>query len=139
MLTINIENAQARVPVAIARLAGELDASSYKSLIDKVVDLYAGGARDLLIDLGQLNFMSSTGLVALHSIALVMRGEKLPEGESGWGTFHSIARDVENASGPEEHVKLLNPQARVKKTLEISGFSQILTIFEDQGEALASY
>jgi anti-anti-sigma regulatory factor len=139
MLTINIENVQARVPVTIAHLTGELDASSYKSLIDKADELYAGGTRDLLLDLSQLTFMSSTGLVALHSTALVMRGEKLPDGESGWDTFHAIARDVEAGSAPEEHLKILSPQTRVKKTLEISGFSQIISIFEDQDEALASY
>ncbi len=139
MLTVNIENKQAQVPVTIMSLEGELDASSYMSLIDQTSSLYASGTRDLLLDLNQLTFMSSTGLVALHSMALVMRGGELPEAESGWGSFHAIARDVEAGTGPEEHLKLMNPQPRVKKVLDISGFSQILDIFDDQESALASF
>ena len=139
MLTVNVESTQVQVPVTIMRLVGELDASSYRSLIEQTSGLYAGGTRDLLLDLDQLSFLSSTGLVALHSMALIMRGEKLPENDSGWGAFHAISRDVESGSGPEAHFKLLSPQPRVKKALDTSGFSQILEIFEEQGLALASF
>jgi len=139
MLTVSIENTEARVPVTLMQLEGELEASSYEALIKQTAGLYESGSRDLLLDLSLLTFMSSTGLVALHSMALIMRGEKLPDGKSGWSAFHSVAREVESGSGPEEHFKLLSPQERVKKTLEISGFSQILDIFDDQELALASY
>ena len=139
MFTITIEEEQARIPVTIAHLVGELDASSYQALIDKTVELYEDGTRDLLLDLSQLVFMSSTGLVALHTMALVLRGEKISESESGWNTFQSITRDLQTGTDPETHLKLLNPQSRVKKTLDISGFAKILTIYETREEALASF
>lgn len=125
--------------VTIMRLAGELDGSNYVSLVEQAQSLYDAGARDLLLDLGELTFMSSSGLVALHSVAFIMRGEGLPNEGIGWSSFHAIANDIEAASGTEEHLKLLNPQPRVLKTLDTTGFNQILEIFQDEQIAVQSY
>ncbi len=59
----------------ILELDGELDASNYLDVIDRVRQVYAGGARQLVLDLSNLSFLSSSGLVALHSAALIMRNE----------------------------------------------------------------
>ena len=37
------------------------------------------GARDFLLDLSDLTYISSAGLVALHSVALLAKGEDLPD------------------------------------------------------------
>jgi anti-anti-sigma regulatory factor len=95
------------------------------------------GRRYLLLDLGQLSFMSSSGLVALHSAALLMRGEEPPSPEAGWQAFHAIAEDVER--GFEEYCKLLNPQPRIQKTLALTGFSDFLEVFTEEEEALQSF
>jgi len=55
--------------------------------------------------------MSSSGLVALHSIAVMLRGEKPPDLGSGWGTFRAVDRDKD--LGLQPHFKLLNPQPDV--------------------------
>ncbi len=139
MLKLNTQHVQGDSPVTVLSLSGELDAASYESAIDKTAELYNSGTRDLLLDLSDLTFMSSTGLVALHSMALIMRGETLSDEDEGWGKFKAIARDVEMQSGSEQHFKLFNPQDRVRNTLEISGFSQILDIYDDRNQALASF
>jgi len=139
MLNVIIDSATGRVPVTVMRLDGELDVSSYEALIAQTQALYANGVRDLLLDLQKLTFVSSSGLVGLHSMALIMRGETLDDAEEGWGAFHAISRDVESAGGPEEHYKLLNPQPLVRKVLDTSGFSSIMPIFEDEEQAVASF
>ncbi len=98
------------MPVTIMRLEGELDGSNYESLIAQTQALYVAGMRDLLLDLENLTFVSSAGLVGLHRMALIMRGETLEDAEEGWGAFHAVSRDVQTASGPETHYKLLKPQ-----------------------------
>ncbi len=138
-LETTVETAQANVPVTIVRLSGELDGSNYMSLVEQGQLLFDAGTRDMLLDLSDLTFMSSSGLVALHSVALIMRGGGLPDEGIGWGSFHAIANDIESASGTEEHFKVLNPQPRVQKTLDTTGFSQILEIFPDERSALSSY
>lgn len=123
--------------IAILDLNGELDASNYLDVIDHVRDLYKAGARQLVIDLSDVTFLSSSGLVSLHSAALVMRGEEPPSPDLGWSAFHAIASDVEQ--GFEHCCTLVNPQGRVRKTLEMTGFSTFLQIFEDTDAAVRSF
>ena len=50
-----VERVEARVPVTVMALSGELDASNYLRLVDDVRPLYGAGARSLLLDLGDLD------------------------------------------------------------------------------------
>ncbi len=118
-------------------LAGELDATNYLDVIEHVRRLYDQGARRLVLDLSNLKFLSSSGLVSLHSSALIMRGEQPPSPDLGWSAFHAIASDVEQ--GFETCCKLVNPQGRVRKTLEMTGFSTFLEIFDDVDTAVGSF
>lgn len=123
--------------IMILDLDGELDASNYLDVIEHVRQLYRDGTRQLVVDLSNLKFLSSSGLVSLHSAALIMRGEEPPNPELGWSAFHSIASDVEQ--GFETCCKLVNPQGRVRKTLEMTGFNTFLQIFDDADEAVRSF
>ena len=78
-----VERVEANVPVTVMALDGELDASNYLHLVDDVRELYAAGTRALLIDLTDLSFIASSGLVALFSIVKVMNGEEPPDPEYG--------------------------------------------------------
>ncbi len=128
---------QGRVPVTILRPYGELDASNYQGLIAEAQKIHDAGARDILLDLGEVPFMSSSGLVALQSIAALLRGEEPPGPESGWSAFRSIHRDRE--AGVQLHLKILNPQPRVDRVLETVGFKRFIAIFSDVETAVASY
>jgi anti-anti-sigma regulatory factor len=84
-----------------------------------------------------VQFMSSSGLVALHSIALMMRGEQPHDPASGWGALHAIENDVD--SGKQEHIKLLNPQPKVLLTLQKTGMDAFFDVFNDRQGAIASF
>lgn len=137
-MAITITQAQGKVPVTIMSIYGKLDASNYRAVIATAQEAYEHGARNLLIDLWDVPFMSSSGIAALHSIALIYRGVTLTnDQEEGWEAFHSLDRDRE--SGIQKHVKLLKPQARVARTLEKTGLSALFEIHEDQDTAIASF
>lgn len=138
-MNISVENVVAAVPVTVMRLEGELDASNYRDLMARADSLYRDGTRHLLLDLSGLSFLSSSGLVALHSVALTMRGEKPMDPEAGWGAFHAMSHDMETQEGLQTNCGLLSPQPRVARTLEISGFTRVLPVFSDRDEALASF
>lgn len=138
-LNVTVDQAEGRVPVTVMRLEGELDASNYESLIAQTQELYATGARNLLLDLENLQFVSSAGLVGLHRMALIMRGETLEDAEEGWGAFHAVSHDLDSAGSPEAHYKLLKPHSLVRKVLDTSGFSDVMPVFEDEGAAVASF
>lgn len=136
-IDLTISTAQGRVPVTVLHLRGDLDASNYEDLIAEARAAYDDGARDMLLDLGEVAYISSSGLVALQSIAALLRGDQIPDTREGWGAFRAIGRDRE--VGLQQHFKLLNPQPRVEKVLATVGFERFLQTFDDFGEAIASF
>lgn len=136
---MNISSAQeqGKVPVTVFRVDGQLDAQNFQSLIDKVREAYEGGARNFLLDLGGLTYISSAGLVALHSIALLAHGEPLPDTEAGWSAIHSVGSAAR--SGMQQHVKLLNPRPEIQSVLDMVGFSAAFEIHTDLPTAVQSF
>ena len=136
-MEIVVEQAQGRVPVTVMQLHGELDASNYLDVIARAKELYAAGTRHLLLDLDGLSFISSAGLMALHSIALILQGEKPPDPEHGWSAYRTVRRDLED--GKATNCKILNPQPAVRRSLEVTGFKAFLEVHTDLEAALASF
>ncbi len=127
---------QARVPVTVLCLEGDLDAATYQGLITKAQRLYETGTRDLLLDLTDVGFISSAGIVALHSIALLMREDGVAGAEDDRESLRNVSREE---SGLQKHVKLLNPQPKVDRALEMVGFKDFFEIYRDQAAAIASF
>jgi len=136
-MNITVSQAKGRVPVTILQLDGKLDGTNFQELIDRARQLYDGGARDFLIDLADLTYLSSAGLVALHTVALLTRGEPPPDPEHGWAAIRSVNRAKE--AGPQPHVKLLNPRPEISSVLEMVGFSQMFDIFTDREKAIQAF
>ncbi len=137
-MEINSQSVPGSSTLAVLDLNGELDASNYLDVIEYVRRLYASGTRQLVIDLSDVSFLSSSGLVALHSAALVMRGDEPPSPDLGWSAFHAIASDVEQ-EGFETCCTLVNPQGRVRKSLEMTGFSAFLHIYDNVDTAVQAF
>jgi len=136
-MEITVSTQQGNVSVTVVQPHGDVDASNYAELANKVDALLKGGAKDFLIDLSDVPFMSSAGLVALHSIAITLLGEKPIDPQSGWATLKSMDRTRER--GMQKHVKLLNPQQYVAETFDKAGFTQFFEVFTDLKKAVASF
>ena len=135
-MDINVSDAQGAVPVSIMKLQGDLDGSSYTEVIDKAREVHTGGAQGIVLDLSEVEYISSAGLVALQSIAKLMRGEAADD-SAGWDALHSIDRDRE--SGVKNSLKLLNPHPEVDNVLSMVGLKDYFEIFDDQDKAVASF
>lgn len=136
-MNISISQVQGKVPVTVVKLEGQLDGQTYQSLINKAREAYKAGWRDFLVDMSDLTYISSAGLVALHSVALLAKGEELPDTDEGWAAYRSMGRSKE--AGIQEHMKLLNPRPEVLSVLEMVGFSAVFKIFSDLDEAVKSF
>ncbi len=136
-MNVTASLAQGRVPVTVLQMHGELDASNYRDLIGVAQKAHQEGSQNILLDLSDTPYLSSSGLVALQSIAALLRGEEPPDPEAGWAAFHAMDRDRE--AGMQPHFKLLDPQPRVEQVLAITGFKQFLEIHTDLEEAIASF
>jgi anti-anti-sigma factor len=136
-LEITIDQASGRVAVTVVALDGELDASNFTELIETTRRLYDSGTRQLLLDLANLRFMASSGLVALHSILRLMHGEAPPDPEAGWGALHSLGLDAAGGTTQAE-VQLCAPQPAVERVLTRTGLSRLFVIYPDRATAIAA-
>ena len=137
-LKTTIGQASGRVPITIVAIGGELDASNFTDLIETARGLYDAGTRHLLLDLADLQFMASSGLVALHSVLRLMHGEAPPDPEAGWGALHSLGLDVAGG-GTQTEVQLCAPQAPVERVLTRTGLSRLFLIHPDRATAIAAF
>jgi anti-anti-sigma regulatory factor len=136
-MNITLSTREGRVPVTVLHLNGELDASTYTEVIKKAQESYDGGARHLLIDLSKAPYVSSAGLMSLHTVALIFAGQSLNPNSSGRPTFRSL--DPNRDQVAREHVKLLSPQPAVAQVLDTVGLNSFFEVFEDLEGAVKSF
>lgn len=136
-MEITVSQEQGNVPVTILGLAGQLDGQTYQNLIMKAQEVFNGGAKNIVLDMSELTYISSAGLVSLHTVALLLRGEPLPDPEQGWSALKSMDRSRD--SGLQKNIKLLNPRPEIVSVLDMVGFSAFFEIFTDKQAAVQSF
>jgi anti-anti-sigma regulatory factor len=120
--------------VAVIALDGELDGSNFERVIEEGRAARDGGARRIVLDLSGLSYMGSSGLVAIHSIALLMAGKEPTSPEDGWQAIHEVSQTV----GDEADVLLAGPQPSVQRVLDRSGMAELFPIHADRATALGA-
>ena len=99
--------------------------------------LYNNGAQEILLDLSDLTYMSSAGIIVLHTIAMLFCGQKRIVEEKGWAAAYR-ALDRDRRKEPQTRVKLLGLNSNVHQDLEMVGFGAFFEIYTDGHQALAS-
>jgi anti-sigma B factor antagonist len=99
-LTLNTRSEADRT---VLEVAGEVDVYTGPTLRDRISDLLDSGAHDLVVDLGKVDFIDSTGLGVL--VGALNRAKEL--GGS---------------------LQLICAQERVLKLLRITGLDQVFTV-----------
>ena len=125
------------MPVTVMKLTGNFDASNYAEVIARAQDMYDEGSRSLLIDLSGVPYVSSAGLMSLHSVALIFAGYSMKSKETGRPAFRSI--NAQNEKVVRQHVKLLSPQSAVEEVLDVVGLKQFFEIHTDLETAVRSF
>ena len=135
-MELEVRPAPGRSDASVLALAGDLDANSYLQAIAAAEGAYKSGARALILDLSDTRFVSSSGLVAIHSIALLMQGQKPPDPEAGWSAIRSMGYG--QGADARRSLKLVNPQPRIAATLAKVGLTDALDVYPTLDAALAA-
>ena len=136
-MEITVSQEQGRISISVIKVSGQLDGQTYESLIAKAREVVEGGTRNILLDLSDMSYISSAGLVSLHTIALMTRGEELPDPQQGWSALKSMDRSRDG--GMQKNLKLLNPRPEVISVLDMVGFSAFFEVFTDKQKAIDSF
>jgi anti-anti-sigma factor len=118
-LRISSESMQAAVPVTVFRLRGWLDAQSESELLEAARIAYDSGARYLLIDMSELDTLTSAGMRALQKVYQIFTPKE---------DQFKVA-----------HLKLCNAPPQIYNVLGITGFLQNIPMYESQDAALQSF
>jgi anti-anti-sigma regulatory factor len=135
MLEISISQAVGGPkPVTIMYLKGNIDAATVELFDMKAREIIESGAQDVLLDLSDVQFVSSAGLRSLHKLFYDLHPEDSVE-------FHRIINEgVRKGTYKAPHMKLLNPSSRVMEFFEMSGVEMYITILRgDVLEALDDF
>ncbi|HEX8993512.1 MAG TPA: STAS domain-containing protein, partial [Anaerolineales bacterium] len=111
---------QSQGPVTILHLAGKLDAQTQAMLLDMARAQKAAGARFLLIDLSNVEFVTSAGLGALHNIYRLFTP---PSAMEAW------EKEKHGEPYKSEYMKLAAASPSVYYVLNIAGFLQNIPIY----------
>ena len=106
-------NTRTEAEHTVLEVAGEVDVYTAPALRDRIADLLDGGRQRLVVDLGGVEFLDSTGLGVL--VAGLNR-----------------AREVGGT------LSLVCPQERVLKLFRITGLDEVFAVHSTVDEALAS-
>jgi len=127
-MSITVQQVPGNQMVSVIGIEGILDASNYRSVMQSAQEAHNSGTKYLIVDLSEVSFMSSSGLVALHSMALLMRDVEAAGSEG----------EIIQGSGKQKRVKLLNPQSKVRDVLNTTGFIELFEIYDDLKAAINS-
>ncbi len=129
-MEISVATEQGRVLATVLHLTGDLDASSEEQLVQQAREVVEQGAQHLVIDLGQVRYISSAGIRALHKVYLLVR----PEGDEA-----AMLEGLRNGTYTAPNLRLLRPNRDVRSVLSMTGLDMYLQIHEDLPSALASF
>ena len=82
-MNIRASRAEGSPSVAVISLDGKLDSSNYTGFIRAAQGLFDDGLRNLVINMRGLEYMSSAGLMALHTVARMFGKSRGRAGANG--------------------------------------------------------
>ncbi len=100
--------------ITFVYLSGEIKSTTSGEVMDSLVGLVKGGANKLLLNIKEVDFISSAGL---RSILVA-------------------AKLLTNSNG---QMRICGANESVKKVLETSGFTSLVNLYSDENEALAAF
>jgi anti-anti-sigma factor len=116
---ISSEQVQADVPVTVFHVRGWLDAQSEEQLLEAARTTHDNGARYLLIEMSELDTLTSAGMRALQKVYQIFTPKE---------DHLKVA-----------HLKLCNAPPQIYNVLGITGFLHNIPMYESIDTALHSF
>ena len=118
-LKITTEQMQASVPVTVFHIRGWLDAQGEEEFLGAARTAYEGGARYLLVDMDELETLTSAGIRAIQKV------------------YQMYTPKEEHLK--VSHLKLCNAPPQIYNVLGITGFLHNVPMYESLGAALEAF
>src|SRR5215217_1076288 len=117
----------ARGRAAILHPTGALDWSSYQNLIAQARVTYDSSVQHLIVDLSDVEHLSTAGIVGLYAVARLAQDTPPLDLEAGWVAIRALVEDRPIT----RRLAVVNPRPPVRQALENAPFSDFLAIHSD--------
>ena len=128
-LSITASQVQGEVSVTILHLSGHLHGNTEPQLLDRARQAYEDGSKYLLLDLSNLEILTSAGLRAIHNIFNLFTPQSDVE------IIHQHGEEPYKSP----YFKLVCPNPHIYYVLNIAGFLQNIPIYNNMDEAVNSF
>lgn len=108
---LTVESRREEPNLAVLSLLGEVDVANVAQVREEALRLLAAGVKGLVVDLGGVEYMDSSGL----------------------GMLVGLQKRMREADGK---LALASPRPRVERLLDITGLARIFAVYEDVEGAL---
>ena len=133
MLDIKSITQNARVPVTIVRIAGDIDSSTYQLFQTHVDEQVAQGARYILLDFREVKRISSAGLRVIHNLFNKLRDLHKDVNDD------ELRKKMSTGAYKSPYLKLTNLAPHIAEVFKLGGFDIYIAIIDDETEALRSF
>lgn len=130
-MEITVSNELGHVPVTVFHISGDLTDETL--LASKIDSLYESGTRHALLDLSDVEYISSSGLRGIHKAFMKLRSDGPEESDK------EITNGIARGTYVSPHLKLYKPSKIALKSLHTSGYDMFLEIHDDYYQAIASF
>ena len=131
MIEIVITHDEGRVPVTVFQLKGDL--ANEEPLRSQASEAYEAGTRNLILDLNDVPYITSSGLRVMHYVFDLLRSDSPDESDE------AVRKGIASGRYKSPHLKLLKPSKNALKALSVSGYDMFLEIHKNYKEAIASF
>ncbi len=128
-LNITASQIQGNVLVTILHLSGHLHGNTEPELLDRARQAQEDGSKYLLLDLSDVEVLTSAGLRAIHNIFNLFT----PQSDA------NIIRQHGKEPYKSPYFKLVCPNPNLYYILNIAGFLQNIPIYNDMDGAIDSF
>jgi anti-sigma B factor antagonist len=133
MLEITSTTENARVPVTIINLKGEVDSSNHQVFQTEGEALINQGARYLLINLKEVSYMSSAGLRVIHTLFNKLREVHKDVNDD------ELRKKMRAGAYKSSYIKVVDLSSALRELFVLSGFDTYIEPFDDISSAIKSF
>lgn len=133
MLELKSETQNARVPVTVIRITGDIDSSTYSLFQTHVDEQVAQGARYILLDFREVKRISSAGLRVIHNLFNKLRDLHKDVNDD------ELRKKMSTGAYKSPYLKLTNLAPHIAEVFKLGGFDIYIAIIDDETEALQSF
>ena len=132
-MEITVTQEQGRKLVTILHVKGEINSTTHQQFEEKARAAYEAGARNMVVDLAEVSYLSSAGIRALNQILLMLRTDAPEESNE------AMNKGVRDGTWVSPHLKLSNASRSVREVLKIAGMDMLIDIYDDTKKAVEAF